>query len=63
MDFSHFTDSAILIISGAIVFLFGLGKLFPNLGNQESGNKMKSIVIIGLVLIFVGIVQLVGHLF
>lgn len=63
MDFSHFTDSAILIVSGAIVFLFGCGKLFPNLGNQESGNKMKSVVLIGLVIIFAGIVQLVRRLF
>jgi len=62
MDFSHFTDSAILIVSGTIVFLYGSGKLFPDLGNQESANKTKSVLIIGLVIMLIGLVQLVRHI-
>lgn len=62
MDFSSFTDSAILITSGVIIFLFGAGKLFPKLGNQESPDKMKSVSIIGLVVVVAGTFQLVRHL-
>jgi len=64
MDISNLSNGIILLISGVIVFLYGSGKLFSELYNQESVSKrkMKTVLIIGLVIIFAGIVQLVRHL-
>ncbi|NQZ23611.1 MAG: hypothetical protein HRT53_16355 [Colwellia sp.] len=64
MDFSNILDSLILLTSGVLICLYGSGKLFSELGNKESVNKgkMKTILIIGSVIIFAGIVPLVRNI-
>ena len=64
MDFSNFTDSIILLVSGILVALYGAGKLFPKLADQGTINqgKKNTILMIGLVIIIAGIVQLVRHI-
>jgi hypothetical protein len=64
MDFGNLTDGIILLVSGAIVALYGAGKLIPK--STESGtspkDKKKIIFMIGLVILFAGIVQLARHI-
>jgi len=64
MDFSNFTDSIILLVSGIVIILYGAGKLFPKLAGRDTitQGRKNTILIIGLVIIIAGMVQLVRHL-
>jgi hypothetical protein len=64
MDFGNFADSIILLVSGAIIALYGAGKLFPKLADRGTGikDKKNTIFMIGLVIFIAGIVQLVRHI-
>ncbi len=64
MELSNFIDSIILIVSGALIALYGVGKIFPRLAGQEAvgKEKMKVIFIIGLILVLAGAVQALRHL-
>ncbi len=60
MDLSNLSDGIILIVSGALIALFGSGKLFPKLSKQDDAGKkkFKVVLIIGLIAVFAGVVQL-----
>ena len=64
MDFGDFTESITLLASGTIIALYGAGKLFPKLADQDTGikDKRNTILFIGIVIVIVGIVQLVRHI-
>jgi hypothetical protein len=64
MDFSNILDSFILLISGVLICLYGSGKLFSDLDNNEPVNKakMKIFLIIGSIIIFAGIVPLMRNI-
>ncbi|MCF2855899.1 hypothetical protein L1286_00320 [Pseudoalteromonas sp. SMS1] len=62
MDYNNVLDGIILLTSGVTISLFGSGKLFPTLGSRENTSIMKLVVTAGLLMSFVGIVQLVMHM-
>ena len=64
MEMSTLEDAIILLVSGGLIALYGFGRLFARLGEQESerDKSMKMVIVIGLLVVGAGLVQLVRHL-
>jgi hypothetical protein len=64
MELGNYIDSIILIASGTLIGLYGVGKIFSRLAGQEAvgKEKMKVNVIVGLILVLAGAVQALRHL-
>ncbi|MEM8945704.1 MAG: hypothetical protein AAGD11_11015 [Planctomycetota bacterium] len=63
MDWNNLTDSLVLLSSGTIVLLFAMGKLFPSLLRSDGDTELKQrTLLVGCVIVFVGVVQLVRGL-
>ena len=64
MDMINLTDSLILLLSGTVVVLFAMGKLFPGLLRSDGDKELrKRTLFVGRVIVCVGIVQLTRGLF
>ncbi|QBY05994.1 hypothetical protein E2K93_17200 [Thalassotalea sp. HSM 43] len=62
MDFSLLTDAIVLIVCGGLICFFATGRFAPSAYEQQSIESNKSILIIGSIIVFAGIVQLLRHL-
>jgi hypothetical protein len=64
MDMNNLTDSLILLLSGTVVILFAMGKLFSGLLRSNGDKELKKrTLFVGYVIVCVGIVQLIRGLF
>ncbi len=61
MDMDFLLDALILLLSGTIVTLFGVGVLFPKLAIREryQGATMNYVIVFGAVMLLAGLVQLI----
>ena len=65
MDLGVFADSIILLISGTLILLYGLGKLFRTVSDKDEGlrDKKSNVIAIGVVLILASITQIFRQLY